>query len=250
MFSIKHLFQSSKADGTDNTLVKPSDWNKEHQVLASTDGVVIGRAPGAGPGPMDELPVSSFFLPGMIIEYGGAVAPPGWMLCEGQSLERTAHPALFTAIGTTYGAVDATHFSLPDKRGRVASHPDGGTGRLPGYNIGVAGGAYYVPGSSLGVQVGGWFGGGGFTGSGYTTGQQTVQVYVGTSGVQGGNWYGGIVGGGDVLHGDHTHIVNGGFWTDGQNLNVYINSFGASGGVTSQFNIIQPTIAIPSIIKL
>lgn len=53
-----------------------------------------------------------------------AAAPRGWMLCQGQSLLRSAYPRLFAAIGTAYGAADATHFSLPDMRGRVAAGLD------------------------------------------------------------------------------------------------------------------------------
>lgn len=49
-----------------------------------------------------------------------AAAPNGWLLCQGQSLLRSQYPALFAAIGTTYGAADSTRFSLPDLRGRVA----------------------------------------------------------------------------------------------------------------------------------
>jgi microcystin-dependent protein len=46
-------------------------------------------------------------------------APAGWLICDGSSLLRSAYPTLFAAIGTTYGALDATHFTLPDPRGRV-----------------------------------------------------------------------------------------------------------------------------------
>lgn len=48
-----------------------------------------------------------------------ATAPAGWLLCQGQSLLRASYPRLFAAIGTTYGAADSTHFTLPDLRGRV-----------------------------------------------------------------------------------------------------------------------------------
>lgn len=51
-------------------------------------------------------------------------APRGWILCQGQSLLRTAYPRLFTAIGTVYGAADSTHFNLPDMRGRVVVGTD------------------------------------------------------------------------------------------------------------------------------
>lgn len=56
---------------------------------------------------------------GMMMAYGGATAPTGWLLCQGQSLKRTDYPLLFTAIGTTYGSADGTHFSLPDMRANV-----------------------------------------------------------------------------------------------------------------------------------
>ena len=46
-------------------------------------------------------------------------APTDWLLCDGASLDRTTYAALFAVIGATYGAVDGTHFTLPDLRGRV-----------------------------------------------------------------------------------------------------------------------------------
>ena len=56
---------------------------------------------------------------GEVTMFGGATAPTGWLLCQGQSLLRTAYPALFAAISTTYGAADNTHFNVPDFRGRT-----------------------------------------------------------------------------------------------------------------------------------
>jgi microcystin-dependent protein len=48
-----------------------------------------------------------------------AAAPDGWILARGQSLLRSEYPDLFAVYGTTFGAADATHFSLPDLRGRA-----------------------------------------------------------------------------------------------------------------------------------
>ena len=39
--------------------------------------------------------------------------PLGWLTCGGASLLRADYPGLFTIIGTTFGAVDGTHFTLP-----------------------------------------------------------------------------------------------------------------------------------------
>ena len=47
-------------------------------------------------------------------------APTGWLLANGNVVSRSTYSALFTAIGTTYGAGDgSTTFALPDMRSRV-----------------------------------------------------------------------------------------------------------------------------------
>jgi len=52
---------------------------------------------------------------GVVMGWGGPGSPPaGWLVCDGTSLLRASYPSLFAAIGTTYGAVDGTHFNLPD----------------------------------------------------------------------------------------------------------------------------------------
>lgn len=73
-----------------------------------------------------------------IVAFAGSSAPTGWYACEGQSLLRADEPELFADIGTTYGAVDGTHFSLPDLRDRFAlGKAASGTGSV----LGQAGGA-------------------------------------------------------------------------------------------------------------
>ena len=50
---------------------------------------------------------------------GGGTAPSGWFICDGHEVSRSAYPALFAAIGVTYGSGDgSTTFNLPDFRGR------------------------------------------------------------------------------------------------------------------------------------
>jgi microcystin-dependent protein len=45
-------------------------------------------------------------------------APAGWLAADGSNVNRTTYAALFSAIGTTYGAGDgSTTFALPDLRG-------------------------------------------------------------------------------------------------------------------------------------
>jgi len=49
------------------------------------------------------------------IAYNGDIEE-GWLLCNGASVSRTMYADLFAKIGTTFGAVDDTHFNLPDLR--------------------------------------------------------------------------------------------------------------------------------------
>lgn len=56
--SLKHTFQSAKSDGTDNTVVQPSDWNAEHAITCATDRL-LGRA-SAGTGVVEEITCTSF----------------------------------------------------------------------------------------------------------------------------------------------------------------------------------------------
>lgn len=76
----------------------------------------------------------------------------GWLWCNGDSQVRADLPELFAIIGTTYGAVDGSHFNLPDLRGRAPFGSDdmgaSAAGRITnavsgitGATLGAAGGA-------------------------------------------------------------------------------------------------------------
>lgn len=75
---------------------------------------------------------------GTIHEFGGTVAPTGYLMCNGQAVSRTGTYAnLFAAIGTNYGAGDgSTTFNVPD--GRVRQPLGAGTNAAIGSNEGVA----------------------------------------------------------------------------------------------------------------
>lgn len=58
--------------------------------------------------------------PGVMMAYGGATAPTGWLSCDGSQVSRTTYAALFGVIGTAYGSGNgSTTFHLPDFRGRT-----------------------------------------------------------------------------------------------------------------------------------
>ncbi len=70
---------------------------------------------------------------GTIIAFGGSTVPPGWLLCDGSAVDRTGtYAALFTAIGTAWGAGDGMRtFNVPDLRGRFLRGVDGDAGVDP-----------------------------------------------------------------------------------------------------------------------
>lgn len=88
---------------------------------------------------------------GMMMAYGGAAAPTGWLLCQGQSLSRTQYPLLFTAIGTTFGSADGTHFNLPDMRGRAAVGIGGTLNLTLGQEFGEI--THLLTGAESGIQA-------------------------------------------------------------------------------------------------
>lgn len=57
---------------------------------------------------------------GMVFDWAAPSAPTGTLFCDGRSLERVGtYKRLYDAIGTTWGAVDSSHFNIPDLRSRV-----------------------------------------------------------------------------------------------------------------------------------
>lgn len=76
---------------------------------------------------------------GTLVMYGGAAAPSGWLLADGSSLLRADYPDLFAVIGTTFGAADGTHFTLPNLKSRFPVGLDAANSR---WNVmGETGGA-------------------------------------------------------------------------------------------------------------
>jgi len=76
--SLKHAFTSAKADGTDTTLIQPSNWNDEH-VITLAAGKVLGRDTSAA-GAVQELNIK-------VDPTGQAMTPP-----SGTTANRPATP--------------------------------------------------------------------------------------------------------------------------------------------------------------
>ena len=57
---------------------------------------------------------------GIISAYASPTVPPGWALCDGSAVSRTVYAALFSVIGTAWGAGDGNStFNLPNLTNRV-----------------------------------------------------------------------------------------------------------------------------------
>lgn len=81
----------------------------------------------------------SLVAPGAVMAFAMSTSPAGWLKCNGAAVSRTTYAALFTAIGTTYGAGDgSTTFNLPDLRGEFVRGWDDGRGVDSGRALGSA----------------------------------------------------------------------------------------------------------------
>jgi phage-related tail fiber protein len=66
---------------------------------------------------------------GAVVGFARSTAPAGWLKANGAAISRNAYSALYAAIGTTFGAGDAsTTFNLPDLRGVYICGFDDGRG--------------------------------------------------------------------------------------------------------------------------
>jgi len=83
----------------------------------------------------------NFISSGSIQMFAGSVAPNGWLICNGDTISRSAYDNLFKVIGTTYGVGNSnTTFTLPDMRGRCPIGVGTGaslTARTLGSNVGA-----------------------------------------------------------------------------------------------------------------
>src|SRR5262245_43012908 len=111
--------------------------------------------PGAAPSPGDiekmlVLAAAARVPCGPILPFAGETPPPGYLLCNGTELLRDDYPALFAAIGTSWGFDTSFTFTLPDLRGRFLRGVDGGAGNDPDALSRTA----IMPGGNVGDDVG------------------------------------------------------------------------------------------------
>lgn len=107
---------------------------------AAGAGTVPARSDHTHGAPSAAVVADAVLPAGVIVGYGGGTAPTGWFLCQGQSLNRATYPALFSAIGVSYGegSNPGTTFAIPDLRQRF---PLGKAASGTGSTIGGTGGS-------------------------------------------------------------------------------------------------------------
>jgi len=164
------LGSSSYLLGTNDTAdvllnnISPMDANQPNGLA---DGIIqVQTALGPGTdlvGALDNLserlavqmPADGRVIPtGTIVMTGRSSAPSGWLICNGDAVDRTLYAELYSAIGETFGPGNGTTtFNLPDMRGRVAAGVGTGTGGGANGTGAPTGGTALNP-----VALSGWFG--------------------------------------------------------------------------------------------
>lgn len=79
--------------------------------------------------------------------FAGNFAPRDWAFCDGQTIQISQNPALFSILGATYGGDGRTTFGVPNLQGRAPMHAGQGPG-LTRRSLGERGGVDQV---TLGV---------------------------------------------------------------------------------------------------
>lgn len=140
-----------------NTALSSNDIQANQMVAAVYNDAGGGRFEmlGSSPASSGSGSGSSALPVGSVMPFGGSAAPAGWLFCFGQNVSRTTYAALFSQLGTAFGAGDgSTTFGIPDLRGRVVAGEDdmGGAaaGRLSNSGTGNPG----IDGSARGAAGG------------------------------------------------------------------------------------------------
>ena len=203
---------------------------------------------------------------GVISDYGGNIAPAGWLLCDGSTVLRATYPALFTAVGTSWasGGELGTEFRLPNLKGRVtvardAAQPEFDTVGEPGgekvhrllagemplhghtVNSHSHGGVVTGAGTGIGIYGDGVHSHAAAGGSNFGVGYaQNGAVGTARGTVAGGNTY-------TENAGSHAH----GVYDPGHAHGVYAESPGTNnaGSATPDHNNLQPYAVVHKIIK-
>ncbi|MGD1699486.1 phage tail protein [Dapis sp. BLCC M229] len=109
--------------------IKSLPQEKQNELLADVELATLA---------MQVIPPIQGVPIGTILAYAGLVsgtaplANAGWLICNGDEINRQEYPELFNVIGTLFGGGNSTStYNLPDLRGRFLRGVDHGVGRDP-----------------------------------------------------------------------------------------------------------------------
>lgn len=134
----KSVYKSVIADNLGNAVNNTAYWTKLFEISASGVITYINNifAPTPASGTNNTQVATTAFVntallglmpTGVILPYGGETAPTGYLLCNGGAISRTTYSALFSVIGTAYGAGDGnTTFNIPNTSDRYLRGNDRG----------------------------------------------------------------------------------------------------------------------------
>ena len=74
---------------------------------------------------------------GIVVPWGSASIPSGFLLCDGQSVSQSTYAALFAIIGTTYGNPGGGNFNVPDLRDRTICGVSSGNSKALAQAVGA-----------------------------------------------------------------------------------------------------------------
>lgn len=114
-------------------------WNKHHYFIelaidldAGSSFVVFGTSELLSVPYAMYAQTADCFPPGVVFPFTGTIVPTGWLLCNGDEINRADYSDLFATIGTNWGKGNGSNtFNLPDFRGRFLRGVDAGTGNDP-----------------------------------------------------------------------------------------------------------------------
>jgi microcystin-dependent protein len=195
--------------------------------------------------------------PGTIMYTAANSADVGWALCNGQTVPKAANPALWARIGNAFGG-DANNIGLPDIRGRVVAHVDGGAGRLVNVISGVygSGGGSDIHTLTIGEMASHGHGLTGLSLTANATGQWLHSHPLNVAGghsvliVDGGSGGSSQFYGGNLLIRNLTDITSIGSTDLNHGHSVSISGSIDSTGSNTPHGIVQPTIVLNAQIKL
>jgi len=139
---IAYLFQSGVAEWDPSTpyytysIVKdPNSFNLYGSLVDNNIGNALPNQTNNG---YWQFLTPSSVAAGIVSDYAGGSIPFGYLFCDGSSYSTGSYPALFAAIGYTFGG-SGGNFNVPDARGRAtigAGQGGGLTNRSLGQTLG------------------------------------------------------------------------------------------------------------------